>query len=130
MSFANNSPQMRASRKAMGERIRTQRLLLGMSQTDLAKLLGVTFQQIQKYEKGTNAIRAAALDTLAKALQASPAYLLGHDNEGDSVKLIQTSGAVKMLAAFNRVTSPAARNNLIALVEQYANAPQPKIGKR
>ncbi|MGC2779686.1 MAG: helix-turn-helix transcriptional regulator, partial [Bradyrhizobium sp.] len=53
----------------IGRRIRMRRLELGMSQTDLANAVGVTFQQIQKYERGTNGIRGSRLAAIAAALQ-------------------------------------------------------------
>lgn len=55
--------------KRLGERVRARRLEIGMSQERLAELLGVTFQQVQKYEKGMNRIAASRLYDIAEALE-------------------------------------------------------------
>ena len=58
----------------VGERVRLRRNLLGISQTDLGKAVGVTFQQVQKYEKGTNRISASRLFNLSRALDVPISY--------------------------------------------------------
>lgn len=60
----------------IGKRIRAKRLSKGMSQEKLADLLGVTFQQVQKYEKGVNRVAASRLIYIGRALEVSPASLL------------------------------------------------------
>ena len=55
--------------KHVGSRLRMRRLMLDMSQTDIANALGLTFQQVQKYEKGTNRISASRLQHLSQILQ-------------------------------------------------------------
>lgn len=62
---------------AVGERIRARRRELGMSQVELARGLGVTFQQCQKYERGANRVSASRLVDAAALLQTSAAALLG-----------------------------------------------------
>src|ERR1700730_16985966 len=57
----------------IGQRIRAQRLNSGMSQTDLADRLDVTFQQVQKYEKGVNRVGAGRLEQIAEAIGVTPA---------------------------------------------------------
>lgn len=58
----------------IGEKIKSRRHTLGMSQKDLGKKIGVTFQQIQKYEKGTNKIVASKLFALAKQMEVQISY--------------------------------------------------------
>jgi transcriptional regulator with XRE-family HTH domain len=58
----------------IGEKVRQRRLEIGMSQEKLAELLGVTFQQVQKYEKGVNRIAASRLYDMTKALDVSVGY--------------------------------------------------------
>lgn len=58
----------------VGARLRMRRTMLGMSQSRLGELLGVTFQQIQKYEKGSNRISASRLQHTARVLEVSPGY--------------------------------------------------------
>jgi len=63
--------------RAIGARVRTYRLTAGLSQTDLAKRLGVTFQQVQKYENGKNRISAGKVSAIAEALKVRPDQILG-----------------------------------------------------
>ena len=58
----------------VGARLRMRRMILGMSQSEMGKLLGVTFQQIQKYENGSNRIGAHRLRLIARVLEVSPSY--------------------------------------------------------
>ena len=60
--------------KYVGSRVRMRRLMLHMSQTDLADQLGVTFQQVQKYEKGSNRISASRLQAMCHILQVPVPY--------------------------------------------------------
>ena len=67
----------------VGRRIRSRRLALGMSQEKLGEALGITFQQIQKYEKGTNRVGASRLAQIATTLDVSPAYFFPDAKEGE-----------------------------------------------
>ena len=67
---------------AIGSRIRAMRILRGLSQTQLADVLGITFQQIQKYEKGTNRVAASTLVMISEALKVSPLEILGIETNG------------------------------------------------
>ncbi len=60
----------------VGQKIRTTRLAAGMSQTELGKACGITFQQIQKYENGSNRVGGSRLMQIAEALKVPPATLL------------------------------------------------------
>jgi transcriptional regulator with XRE-family HTH domain len=60
--------------KHVGDRVRMRRVALGVSQSTLGAKVGVTFQQIQKYEKGTNRISASRLSQIADVLQVKEAY--------------------------------------------------------
>ncbi|MBI3516003.1 MAG: helix-turn-helix transcriptional regulator [Proteobacteria bacterium] len=80
----------------VGARVRERRVALGMSQTDLAALIGLTFQQVQKYERGTNRLSASALWRAAKALGVPVLYffdgltgraVVGPDEERDVVTM-------------------------------------------
>lgn len=65
----------------VGGRIRARRIALGISQTALAKALGLTFQQVQKYEKGANRVSASTLVRVARELGVSVAFLVGEESE-------------------------------------------------
>jgi transcriptional regulator with XRE-family HTH domain len=64
----------------VGSRVRMRRLLLGLSQERLADQIGVTFQQVQKYEKGMNRIGASRLQKIAEVLSAQPSYFFQQDD--------------------------------------------------
>jgi transcriptional regulator with XRE-family HTH domain len=68
----------------VGKRIRTRRLLLGMNQETLANALGLTFQQVQKYEFGRNRVSASRLSEIAKVLRVPIAYLFDDMQSGDA----------------------------------------------
>ena len=69
--------------KKVGQRVRSRRLEIGMSQERLAELLGVTFQQVQKYEKGVNRIAVSRLLDIAKSLEISACrFFDGLENRG------------------------------------------------
>jgi transcriptional regulator with XRE-family HTH domain len=71
-----STPAEKGLDKAIGKRVKAQRMKLGMSQTKLGDACGITFQQIQKYENGSNRIGGSRLITLGKALKCSAADLL------------------------------------------------------
>lgn len=71
--------------KAVGLRIRLRRQALGVSQSDLGAQLGVTFQQVQKYERGANRVSASTLVRAAEALQTSVGDLVGEDDNSPPV---------------------------------------------
>ena len=69
--------------KKIGSVIRTRRVKLGLSQTDLGNALGVTFQQIQKYERGANAVASTRIADLCRALEMTPNDLFGVSSKID-----------------------------------------------
>jgi transcriptional regulator with XRE-family HTH domain len=80
-------PNNKAIDRAIGQRLRAHRLAARMSQADLGKHLGVTFQQIQKYEKGTNRISGSRLVRLTELFNVKAEKLLGTNSGGpDDVK--------------------------------------------
>jgi transcriptional regulator with XRE-family HTH domain len=118
----------------VGSRIRLLRQGAQMSQTDLAEQLGVTFQQVQKYEKGMNRIGAGRLTKIAAVLGMPVSELLGDDGAAQSnrravaearspLKLITPPGALKLLRAYTRIDDRDQRRNIVELVERIASAP-------
>lgn len=108
----------------VGLRIRQRRMWLGMSQTELGEALNVTFQQIQKYERGRNRVSASALIMIAKKLEVSPATLLGAESrsaevvvDADILNHLGAFGAVQLIADYAILTR-AERN----VVRQVASA--------
>src|ERR1700761_3268108 len=104
----------------IGARLRTRRRQLGLSQSDLAGRLGVSFQQVQKYERGANRIAASTLLAAAQALRTTVGWLLGEESSGreddeDVFRALARPGALEILQAFNRISDSAARAALLAL---------------
>lgn len=110
---------------SIGARLRARRRQLGLSQTDLAEKLGVSFQQVQKYERGTNRIAASTLVAAAEALSTSVAGLVGEDGparaEDDELfRALARPGAIEMLRAFNAISDSRARAALLTLAQEMA----------
>src|SRR6201996_5193778 len=83
----------------VGGRIRARRMALGISQTALAKALGLTFQQVQKYEKGANRVSASTLVRVAKELGVTVAFLVGEGGEVAAAPAADRSPAPALPAA-------------------------------
>ena len=119
----------------VGESIRAHRLAARMSQGDLAKRLGISFQQVQKYEKGTNRVGAGRLPEIADmfgvpigalfkgSVNASP----GKGTGGDvPVKLISDTTTVKLLTAYVEIKDQSIRRSLSELVDRLAKSAKKK----
>lgn len=110
---------------AIGARMRTRRRQLGLSQSDLADKLGVSFQQVQKYERGANRVAASTLVAAAVALGTTVAWLVGEESSGrdddeDVFRALARPGALEILQAFNAISDQPARMALLALVREMA----------
>jgi transcriptional regulator with XRE-family HTH domain len=110
----------------VGARIRTCRTALGLSQTKLANALGLTFQQVQKYERGYNRVSASTLVKIARALETSVAALVGESGEAPSeapvFRHLAAPGAVGLLEAFAKIPDPDVRRALIRLTKSLAKS--------
>ena len=118
----------------VGSRVRMRRMMVSMSQEKLGESLGITFQQIQKYEKGTNRIGASRLQHISNVLgvpvsfffegaptggatpggfaeDASPAYVSD---------FLATSEGLALTRAFTRIADPKIRRRIVDLVEAIA----------
>jgi transcriptional regulator with XRE-family HTH domain len=115
----------------VGQRIRIHRKTRGLSQTALADQLGVTFQQVQKYENGRNRIGAGRLTRIAQVLDVPVATLLGvsdttnikSNNRGKDSwppKLLTVAGALRLLRSYERINDRKIRRSIIDLVENIA----------
>jgi transcriptional regulator with XRE-family HTH domain len=106
---------------ALGRRLKSLRVRRGLSQTALGELLGVSFQQIQKYERGANRIRVSQLGRLAEALAVSAAEFLElpRTESSEIADMIDTRVARRLMNAFQNLTSRE-RRSLAALVEAMA----------
>ena len=119
----------------VGHRIRIERLARGLSQTALANELGVTFQQVQKYEKGVNRVGAGRLTKIAEVLGIEVSTCFsgkemleeeGSNNggEGSPLKLLTVSGAFRLLRAYGDIEDTNLRRALVDLVEQISTQRQ------
>lgn len=106
---------------AIGARIRARREAARLTQADLAKAAGVTFQQIQKYENGRNRVAAARLLQIADALRTTGADLLGELEGGADGLALATPGANALLSAFRKIESADTRNAVLAIVLSLAS---------
>ena len=120
--------------KHVGSRVRMRRVLIGMSQERLGGALGLTFQQVQKYEKGTNRIGASRLQQIAGVLSVPPAFffedLPAMDGQGESsfaeegagfvVDFLSTSEGLLLNKAFVRIKEARVRKKIIDLVTALA----------
>jgi transcriptional regulator with XRE-family HTH domain len=102
--------------KKIGSVIRMRRLKLGLTQADLGNALGVTFQQIQKYENGTNAVASTRISDLCRALEMTPNDLFGVSSkiDGDMSKL---SSWTMKIALKLEDASPAMRQAIDAMLD-------------
>lgn len=95
--------------KEIGSRIRAFRKANKLSQTDVAKTLGVTFQQVQKYEKGTNRVSVSSFITICKALSLDPADIIGiYFGKGDGHESLIAKENSILRAKLDHIKSVAA----------------------
>lgn len=112
---------------AIGARMRLRRKQLGVSQGALADQIGVSFQQVQKYERGANRVSGSTLVAVAAALDTTVGWLAGEegaisDAADDVVRSLAVSGAVDLLEAFAAIPRASARSALVSLAREMAAA--------
>ena len=113
----------------IGRRIRAQRLVHRISQTELANKLGVSFQQLQKYEKGVNRVGAGRLARIAEVLMLQVSFFFGDDhtpleaNErvNSGLRFLETAGAVRLVRVYAQITDPQIRRALVDIAEKIAD---------
>jgi transcriptional regulator with XRE-family HTH domain len=108
----------------IGQRLKERRLLMGLSQTALADGLGITFQQLQKYEKGHNRIAAGRLYGCAQLLDVPPEYFFEGLEGSDSGTPDETRSdeAMKLARAYYRIGDPTERQRIWRLVQAIARS--------
>ena len=117
----------------VGSRVRMRRLMLAMSQEKLGFALGLTFQQVQKYEKGTNRIGASRLEQISHILQVPVAFFfegapnaLAPQGSGSALSMaeiddfISDSEGLRLIGAFMRIDNAALRRRIVMLVQEIA----------
>ena len=116
----------------VGKRLKQRRVLLGMSQEKLAASLGITFQQIQKYENGSNRVGASRLFQIGKVLDAPVSFFFdGYSPSGKSTPLTEAFAQIAEdtpdLAEEEDLMN---RKETLELVRAYYAIPNPKIRKK
>jgi transcriptional regulator with XRE-family HTH domain len=120
--------------KYVGSRVRMRRIMLGMSQEKLGEALGLTFQQVQKYEKGTNRVGASRLQQISEILQVPVSFLFEGgpgaietaNGFGEAASptyvsdFLATSEGLALTRAFTRIADTKLRRSIVDLVEQIA----------
>ena len=119
----------------VGSRVRMRRMLVGMSQEKLGEALGITFQQIQKYEKGTNRIGASRLHQIARVLSVPVEFfyegapLIGSTEgfaegpaSGYVADFLTTSEGLELIKAFIEIKDPKVRRKLVDLAKVLGQA--------
>ena len=123
--------------KHVGARIRMRRMMLEMSQTQLGEALGLTFQQVQKYEKGSNRVGASRLYHIAIILQVPVAFffkgtpssspnrtLMPEASSPEFVsEFLASTDGLNLVKAFTRIEDPELRRRIVDLVEQICEQP-------
>ncbi len=108
----------------IGRLIRAQRLLCGFSQTELADAIGVTFQQVQKYEKGVNRVGSGRLTRIADKLKVPVTFFFdgaagptkASENINEGLEFLRTAGTLRLLRAFEKMDRRA-QEHFLALIE-------------
>ena len=115
--------------KHVGSRVRMRRMMLGMSQEKLGNNLGLTFQQVQKYEKGTNRVSCSRLYEISKILDVPVTFFFNASGEAgmevavaEQFDVPELKDGFRLMTAFRQIQSTAVRKNVIALVETVATA--------
>lgn len=122
----------------VGRRVRVERIARGLSQTELANRIGVTFQQVQKYENGSNRISMGRLMRIGRVFRVDVTYLLGGGHKippaaanpkdqaksSEAMRMLGRIGAIRLLKAFAAIPAkpPALRESIVQMVEDTAAA--------
>jgi transcriptional regulator with XRE-family HTH domain len=115
----------------IGKNIRERRKLLGLSFADIGAQIGVSLQQVHKYETGHNVLVPSRLQQFASALRTKPAQILdtscpssetilSADSAGVSFPFAHTAETIDLTSAFDRICDPGRRMSVLALVETLA----------
>jgi transcriptional regulator with XRE-family HTH domain len=108
----------------VGSRLRQRRMLLGISQEQLAEMLGLTFQQVQKYERGTNRVSASRLFQLARALDTPITWFF------DEMESDRGAAEREKAAGSAEDNDPMSRRETLELVRVYSRIDDRKVRKK
>ncbi|HEX3952578.1 MAG TPA: helix-turn-helix transcriptional regulator [Stellaceae bacterium] len=117
----------------VGARVRTRRLLIGMNQESLARALGLTFQQVQKYEGGANRVSASRLSRIAEVLGVPIAYFFSDMPEATAAAIgqpegrerMQRSETIELVRAYYGIADSTIRRQFLEMVKSVAQSYEP-----
>jgi transcriptional regulator with XRE-family HTH domain len=108
----------------VGSQIRTRRLLLGMNQEDLAQSLGLTFQQVQKYESGANRVSASRLWEIAAILKMPIGYFFpGHQGQRPPNEQLQRPESIELIRFFYAIPNARTRQQFFEMMKTASASP-------
>jgi transcriptional regulator with XRE-family HTH domain len=129
----------------VGSRVRMRRKMLAMSQTQLADALGITYQQVQKNEKGTNRIAASRLQQISHILQVPAGFFFEgapnasapHGSHESALSIAQNQindfvsdpNGLRLIGAFMRIDNAALRRRIVTLVQEIAGDDERRAGR-
>ena len=122
--------------KHVGSRVRMRRKMLNLSQERLGEAIALTFQQVQKYEKGTNRISASRLQQIATILQVPVSFFfegapklqeaMNGNSDAETMmhvsEFLASSEGLSLSRAFTRIKEPSVRRHIVNLVQEIAGA--------
>lgn len=129
LSYPTRKRRAGAEDVEIGRKIRALRLERGLSQTGLANGIGLTFQQVQKYEKGPNRVSAGRLQRIADLLNMPVTFFYDgmgakpkkKDQRNSSLAFVQTKGAMRLLRAYAEIGSRTTKYALVVIAESLRN---------
>lgn len=105
----------------LGKRIRLRRVEIGISQDELGQSLGVSFQQIQKYEKGVNRVSTGRITEIARALDVPISFFYSDkdnkEREVESLLFLDSTFSLRLLRAYAKLKSPATQRSIVSMIE-------------
>jgi len=107
----------------MGKKIRLRRVEQHISQSELGEKLGVSFQQVQKYEKGVNRVVASRLQQIATALDVPVTFFYGGDGkarEVESLLFLDSTLSLRLLRAYSKIKDQTVQRQMVSLMEAVA----------
>src|ERR1700744_195540 len=114
----------------LGKRIRLRRVEQKISQAELGEQLGVSFQQVQKYEKGVNRVGAARLQQIATALDVPVTFFYDGDGkarEVESLLFLDSAFSLRLLRAYSKIKDQGVQRHMVSLMETIAGSQSPML---
>ena len=108
----------------IGKKIRLRRVEQRISQSDLGEKLGISFQQVQKYEKGVNRVGAARLQQIATALDVPVTFFYDSNSktkEVESLLFLDSAYSLRLLRAYSKIKDQAVQRHMVSLMEVVAD---------